>query len=195
MSLFTFINTYSTGNGSLAASASSFCSLACLRLQWIKTEWVQGQMPLIFFTHWPVLVQICPRKVEKPFVNNVLILPLYLCKIIRQQTSRPAVFLVLSVQLVGLLRLLSHPAWNQLLVVLRCLPQLLLQRRESDLQGVVLVLQRLVCSFQVLQKTIQEDLKADLYWWGDCIGKYASRLNSCLTAKKIWDVCTFEWQM
>lgn len=68
----------------------------------------------------------------------------------------PAVLLVLSVQLVGLLRLLSHPAWNKLLVVFRRLPQLLLQRREGNLQGVVLILQRLVCPLQVLQKTTQE---------------------------------------
>lgn len=68
----------------------------------------------------------------------------------------PAVLLILCVKLVGLLRLFSHPARNQLLVVFCRLPQLLLQRREGNLQGVVLILQRLVCPLQVLQKTMQK---------------------------------------
>lgn len=68
-------------------------------------------------------------------------------------TGLPAVLLVLSVQLVGLLRLLGHPARHQLLVVLRGLPQLLLQSREGYLQGIVLVLQGLVRPLQVLQGT------------------------------------------
>lgn len=83
----------------------------------------------------------------------------------RGSVGSPAVLLVLGVQLVGLLRLLSHPPRNQLLVVLRGLPQLLLQGRESDLQGVILVLQRLVRPLQVLQKTTQEKPEGRL-----CVG-------------------------
>lgn len=71
----------------------------------------------------------------------------------------PAVLLVLGVQLVGLLCLLSHPARNQLLVVLCGLSKLLLQRRESNLQGVVLVLECLVRPLQVLRSN-----NAGKYW-------------------------------
>lgn len=68
----------------------------------------------------------------------------------RQPPCLPAVLLVLGVEPVGLLSLLGHPARHQLLVVLGGLPQLLLQGGEGDLQGVVLVLQRLVRPLQVL---------------------------------------------
>lgn len=107
------------GSGSLAASASSFCSLACRRLKHTHTD------------------------------ENDL-------KSQQQTSSRlqppclPAVLLVLGVEPVGLLSLLGHPARHQLLVVLGGLPQLLLQGGEGDLQGVVLVLQRLVRPLQVL---------------------------------------------
>lgn len=75
------INTYSTGSGSLAASASSFCSLACLRLQCTQTESefeAQGRSP---FSHqFACSFGICPYKMGQPFLNSALILSLYLCR-------------------------------------------------------------------------------------------------------------------
>lgn len=65
--------------------------------------------------------------------------------------TSPGVLLVLSIELVGLQRFLRHPAGHQLLVVLCGLPQFLLQGGEGDLQGIVLVLQRLIGLLQLLQ--------------------------------------------
>lgn len=70
-----------------------------------------------------------------------------------QVSCLPAVLLVLGVQPIGLLSLLCHPPRHQLLVVLRGFPQFLLQGREGDLQGIILVLQGLIRPLQVLQNT------------------------------------------
>ncbi len=110
----------STGRGSLAASASSFCSLACLRLKRKDHRVSQS---------------IKQQRIRDPPPGVHL----------------PAILLILGVQLVGLLSLLSHPAGHQLLVVFCGFPQFLLQSREGDLQGVVLILQGLVRPLQVLQ--------------------------------------------
>lgn len=111
----------SMGSGSLAASASSFCSLACRRLKHTHTHTDEDDLK------WQ---QQTSSRLQPPCL--------------------PAVLLVLGVEPVGLLSLLGHPARHQLLVVLGGLSQLLLQGGEGDLQGVVLILQRLVRPLQVL---------------------------------------------
>lgn len=84
---------------------------------------------------------------------------------VSQWTKRlvsPAVLLILCIQLVGLLSLLGHPPGHQLLVVLCGFPQFLLQSREGDLQGVILVLQGLVCPLQVLQGHRESSSHSDI---------------------------------
>lgn len=70
-------------------------------------------------------------------------------------TLSPGILLILGIQAIGLLGFLSHPPSNQFLVLFRSLPQFLLQGSEGDLQGIILILQGLVGSFQVLQLTAQ----------------------------------------
>lgn len=62
----------------------------------------------------------------------------------------PWILFIFCIQAIGFLCFLCHPTWDQLLVILCCFPQFLLQGIEGNLESIIFIFQCLISSLKIL---------------------------------------------